>query len=276
MTRSCLLYAALRVKYFSFVVLLFFIFTSSCTHVFGRNIAFFYAMDADWKSLCEGMEATPSVRQWGGRTIFEINAGPDRILAVKMESGCVQSAISAQAVLTFRKIDLAVSVGPVGSLSPDLKIGEWAVVDRIIPWQKQSVQSIDLKPARGVESQNASVRSDRIVHLRKISVASGEQFVASLEIREEIYRSTGCLSIDMNLFGLATALSVNGVPAIHLRVVSDRADERARADFERFVENYAGEGGRMTAEMIKSLPADMTQPSQHPGLRKLLTQPPQE
>lgn len=218
-----------------------------------------------------------SIRTPVGRgTIFEIHTSSDRILAAKMESGCVQSAISAQAVLTFRPIDLAVSVGPVGSLSPDLKIGEWAVVDRIIPWQKDTMQNCDPKTVRGVERPSALVRFDSIASLRKISVASGEQFVTSRETRDEISRATECLSVDMNLFGLASALVVNGVPAMHLRIVSDHADEEARADFERFVRTYVGEGGRMVAEIIKSLPADLTQPSQYPALRKLLTQPPQE
>jgi len=252
-----------------FSCILFLTFTSSFSPLFGRNIAYFFALDADWKSFCEKMEATPSVRQSGGRTIFEINTGSDKILASKMEAGCVKSAVSAQAILTSWRIDMAYSVGPVGALSPDLKLGEWVVINKVVPWQKQSMQNMDPETSSCVESQFLSL-SETTAALRQISVASGEQFISSQEIREEICRATECLSVDMNLFGLATALSVNGVPATHLRVVSDKANEQARGEFEHFINSYNGEGGRIVAAIIKSLPKDMTLPSEYPKLQHLL------
>lgn len=186
-----------------------------------------------------------------------------------MEPGCVESAISAQTILALRKIDFAISVGPVGALAPDLKIGDWTVVERAVPWQKASMEGSDATKSSSFEFKRAGFDFAEIGGFKRIAVASGEQFVSSTETRNRILEANGCEAVDMNLFGIAAALQASQVPSIHVRVVSDRADESAGKDFRDFASSYTGAGGTIAAKMIRSLPSDCSQPSEYPNLKRL-------
>lgn len=235
-----------------------------------RTVAFFYALDADWKSFQEAAQVKPRAREMGGRTIFEAKVGDSVVYAMKMEAGCVETAISAQALLANRQVDLAISVGPVGSLDDQLTVGSWVVVNTVVPWQKVELAKLspDSAPEIGFSALDPPPAS--LAERARISVASGEQFISSATQRAELGAATGCLAVDMNLFGLISTLVLHEVPSIHLRVVSDKADEQAGTDFAAFVGAYAGDGGRMVAKVIAELPPDMTSPAQYPALDKLL------
>lgn len=235
-----------------------------------RSVAFFYALDADWHGFQEAAQTKAVARESGGRTIFEATVGETKVYAVKMESGCVQTAISAQALLTYRKVDLAFSVGPVGSLDEGLEVGSWALVKRVVPYQKADLATSTPETAPEIVFPVPDHVPEEFAKLAPISVASGERFIASSGLRSEIAAATGCDAVDMNLFGLLSTLGVHKVPSINIRVASDLADELAGEDFASFVNDYDGQGGRMIAAAISALPPDMTSPAQYPELQKLL------
>lgn len=235
-----------------------------------RTVAFFYALDADWRGFQEGSQTKAVARESGGRTIFEATVGDTKVYAVKMEAGCVQTAISAQALLTHRRVDLAFSVGPVGSLDESLEVGTWAVVERVVPYQKTDLATSTPDTAPEVVLLSPDHVPDELAELVPISVASGERFIKSSGLRGDIAAATGCNAVDMNLFGLLSALEVHKVPSVNIRVASDYADESASEDFARFVRGYDGRGGKMVAAAISALPPDMTSPAQYPELQKLL------
>lgn len=185
-----------------------------------------------------------------------------------MGAGPVQTAISAQTLVSRKRFDIAVSVGPVGSLSPQLKSGTWTVVESVVPWQKAPLSS-----GRGLENrmewQAIDSGNNLPADMPRISVASGEMFVASAELNQEIASATDCTAVDMNLFGLLSVLSAAKIPSLHIRVVSDAADESAAESFKTFIENYDGTGGRIAAQILSNLPEDKTNPTAYPELESL-------
>jgi adenosylhomocysteine nucleosidase len=267
MTITPIIFASHYVKRFLFATLIFLALVPVSE---GRTVAFLFALDADWKAFQEAALAKPRAREMGGRTIFEVKVGDATVYATKMEAGCVQTAISAQALLANRKVDLAVSVGPVGSLDDDLAVGSWAVVNAVVPWQKTEFAKISADSVPKIAFPALEPLPASLAERMPVSVASGEQFIASASQRAELALATGCQAVDMNLFGLVSVLDLHAVPSVHLRVASDKADESAGEDFMSFVEAYTGEGGRMAAEIIAGLPPDMTSPTQYPALEKLL------
>ena len=99
-------------------------------------------------------------------------------------------------------------------------------------------------------------------------------FIASEQFRKELQEKTQAQAVDMNLFGLLSALesysSAYGLPHIALRVVSDDADDSAAQDFKKFVTNYKGMGGAIVAQLITNLPSNPNSPDTYPALKKLL------
>jgi adenosylhomocysteine nucleosidase len=177
-------------------------------------------------------------------------------------------------LLARHQCDLAVSVGPVGALDQALKVGDVVKIDRIIAHQRGSWKNGQFQQSEKarwqLELPERFPPDDWIKSLKKVAVASGELFVADAGFKSELRARTGADAVDMNLFGLQTALDAHGIGAIHLRVVSDGADETASEDFAQFVSKYDGALGKRVAQWINSLPADSADPQNYPELKKLL------
>ena len=246
----------------------------------GDTIAFFYALDSDLAALkTEAREAgQPAVI--GARRVHRLALGPHSVYAVKMGSGCVETAASAQAVLSRFRCDWAFSLGPAGSLTDALETGRWYRVARVVAWQRGTVG------ITGVSMSESSIwetnwdqfpvptASLPFQSTQTLSVASGEMFVASSNERERIHIATGADVVDMNAFGLASVCADHGVPLFSWKVISDRADEDAPAAFRAFAEGYLGEGGLALTQIIGALPANPRDPASYPAIETLLREDP--
>jgi nucleoside phosphorylase len=245
------------------------------------SIALFHALEEDLAAL--KIEGATQVRSFtvGDSSVIQLSLDGHAIYAVKMGSGCVQTCLSAQALLAKQKCDLAISIGPVGDISGRLDSTKWFRVSEVVSWQRGSQSEAGFQYHRDARILTAAPSAFKLSDanydsLTTLSVASGEMFVASDTFRSELASRTKCDAVDMNLFGLLTVLKSHKVDGIHLRIPSDKADNKASQDFRRFTEEYKGEGGRIAAKIIRSLPEDKTSPDAHPSLRKILSGPQRE
>lgn len=243
----------------------------------GDQIAFFYALDVDFVKLKlagrAGGQALPS----GDRSIQRIHLGAHTVFAIKMGSGVVESAVSAETLLARFRCDLALSVGPVGGLVNDLAVGDWIRVKRVVNYQNGSWTTEGFARSEGsVSVLTGEVAGDGtnvpvlLSKAREATVASGEIFVASDSYRNELRAGTEAEGVEMNLSGLLAACRNHRVPLVCWRIVSDRADDSANNDFKTFVSRYDGAGGKAVAELIQSLPPNANSPATYPELRNLI------
>ena len=87
------------------------------------TIAFFYALDADLQSLKSAAPELGQAASIGSRSVQRLRLGPHTIYAIKMGSGAVETAASAQALLTRNRCDWAFSLGPAGALTDSIPTG---------------------------------------------------------------------------------------------------------------------------------------------------------
>ena len=78
--------------------------------------------------------------------------------------------------------------------------------------------------------------------------------------------------MEMNALGLLAAAEGTPAKVLILRVVSDKADEKASEDFSAFLKSYDGAGGKMVAELVKVLPVGKDEPAAHDALRELINE----
>lgn len=246
------------------------------------DIAFFYALDSDLQSLKGQAQPVGQPVSVCGRSVQRLALGSHRIYAVKMGSGPVETAVSAAALLGRFHCDLAFSIGPAGALDNQLRIGEWREVGATFSYQKGAWTKDGFQA--GGEARGTTKESDAPVpppviaatplsiasSADRLSVASGEIFVASSTYREQLRAQTGAQAVDMNLFGLTTACAAAQVPLRSWRIISDRADDGAGDAFRKFVTEYDGAGGRDVAAIIRQLPPDPNSPETYPELKRLL------
>jgi adenosylhomocysteine nucleosidase len=247
------------------------------THTaYAGTVGWFYALDGD-KAAFEEKVGTPSrtVTLTGGTVMYEYRIGPHKVVAAKMGSGCVATAITVSRVMAINPVDRVISTGPAGGIGGGVKPGEWLRVDAVAAWQVGRVG----EGGRTYPTEQAEIKIDGISNdwpagrwnsMPVVRMVSGEAFIASEEKGAELAEDFEAHVVEMNAFGLLTALQGTSAKILILRVVSDLANERASEDFSEFLETYRGDGGTMVAELIKSLPVGKDEPAAHDALRKLL------
>lgn len=243
------------------------------------DLAFFYALDADFVALKQRASAVGQPLRVGSRNIAVFSFPAHKVYAVKMGSGAVETALSAQALLARVRCDAALSVGPVGALNDALATGSWHRVETVVSYQKGAwtKNGFEVSPAATARLPAHSATNLMLPELFRgagaIKVASGEVFIASDRYRQELREASGADAVDMNLFGLAAACADHQVPLFCWRIVSDRANDNANEDFKTFVSGYDGAGGKAIAELVIKWPPNPNSPQSYPRIKKLLSDP---
>lgn len=242
----------------------------------GDSIGFFYALDADLQGLKTVARESGQSITVGTRIIQRLQMDSHVVYAVKMGSGAVETAISAQALLGRFRCDWAFSLGPAGALSPEIETGRCYRVSRMLAWQKIGANDGETGaaslPAWSIDWNDFPVAmpSSWLSSSSEVVVASGEQFISTCRERERLQAATQADVVDMNSYGLAAACADHGVPLYAWKAISDRADENAGESFRNFVSSYSGQGGQALAGIIQSLPANPNDPASYPAIRRLL------
>ncbi len=251
-----------------FSVMVFFV-----TLAQGDTIGFFYALDTDLQALKTQARELGQATRVGSRSIQRLQLGTHTIYAVKMGSGTVETAASAQALLSRYRCDWAFSIGPAGALSDGMEAHQWHRAGQVAAWQTGNPDKTwstdwarfpvkDLPPPLQTTST--------------IAIASGEQFIATTAERDRLQAMTQADAVDMNSFGLALVCADHGVPLFAWKIISDHADESASATFRSFIATYSGEGGAALAGIVQALPANPSDPASYPAIERLLRAMPTE
>ena len=240
----------------------------------GDTIAFFYALDADLHGLQTAAQELGQSAAVGTRSIQRLRLGSHTIHAVKMGSGAVETAASAQALLARNRCDWAFSLGPAGALAENINTGCWYGVGRVVAWQHGSSSSASPDDFPSWVTDWSKLTATNVpaplATASNLVVASGEQFISTTGDRDRLQALTEADAVDMNGYGLALVCADHGVPLFSWKVVSDRADEEASETFKAFIAAYSGEGGKALAEIVRSLPPNPDDPTSYPAIEKAL------
>ncbi len=239
------------------------------------NIALLYALDKDGQAFAAAAGVAPVAMACGDRRLQRFGLGPHTIIMVKMGSGGTETAVSATCALTRISCDLVISLGPAGALKDNLPPGTVVLIDRLHPWQTSQDAVIPLKipvltAVAGTAPQKPEWQVPGLGKVPGVVCASGELFIQSSTQRRELAAQAAI--VDMNTLGAETAAAAWKVPCLHLRVISDLANESARPDFLTFTRTYDGRLGTAAFQLIQSLPPDPARPESYDALRRLIPQ----
>ncbi len=132
-------------------------------------------------------------------------------------SGGIADALAKRLEGALARYTIAgiISVGLGGALSPDLKVGDWVVGERVTDgetiWDTDAIWTRDIATALG---QSASLGA----------IFGSDAMVADAEAKTALHKSTGAIAVDMESHVAARIASAHGLPFAALRVMSDAAD----------------------------------------------------
>ena len=234
------------------------------------EIVVVFTLEADWAALA-GSAGVTSKTLASGHAVHQAQLGPHRVRGVQVKQGQMKTATIVSEVLKEAPADVVVSVGPAGALVDELAIGDWVAVGSYSTFTGSKRQTafrqrtVDTRAPKGALNAVLAEHFDRLqagdgtsarVKRAPLRSGSGDVFVSSKSQRAEARTLTQGLVVEMDIAGIDAAARRYGVPAVFWRVVSNRADEDAKAAYRRFAAGYNGRGGRALAEAIEAIPAE--------------------
>ena len=188
------------------------------------------------------------------------------VVVVQCGVGKVNAAMCAQILCSCYGVTHLVNTGIAGSLCAELDIGDLVVskdamyhdVDcNAFGYPSGKVPGMDVIafPAdeKLMEMAYAAAESVNPGHTKVGRVASGDQFVASRDLKEKIISLTQGLCTEMEGAAIAQTAYRNGIPYVILRAISDKADDSAEMDYPTFERIAAHRCAAVATALAKNL-----------------------
>ncbi|GAB6109675.1 5'-methylthioadenosine/adenosylhomocysteine nucleosidase [Fusibacter bizertensis] len=222
------------------------------------------AMDLETKLLIEEMQNVTEF-QIAGMHFYEGRLSNAEAVVVTSGVGKVNAAACAQILVTKFNVQALINTGVSGALHHDLEVGDIVIstdcmehdVDvtvfgykyGIIPRLESSVfiadnELVEKAYAAGVlEITDHKVLKGRIV--------SGDQFVSSIEKKSFLVENFEAFTTEMEGAAIAHVATINQIPFVIIRAMSDKADGSAHVSFDEFAVESAHHSSKMVINMLK-------------------------
>lgn len=190
-----------------------------------------------------------------GRTFYRGRFAGHEVVVVRSGIGKVRAAACSQFLIDKFGVGQLVFAGIAGALRPGLSIGDIVVSERALEW--------DL---RGVRVERRWYLADPVLVAlavkvaeqlgRRVSVGSvvtGDQPVFKPGHRQELREKFNGDCAEMEGGAVAHVCSMNQVPFVLVRAISDLADENALQDLTRSFAEVSSLPAEIVLAMIKEL-----------------------
>jgi adenosylhomocysteine nucleosidase len=192
------------------------------------------------------------------------------VVAVLSRIGKVAAATTATVLLERFKVGALVFTGAAGGLASDAQVGDVVVASGFVqhdmdasplfpkhevPLYGRSRFDTDAPLSQALVAAASKVLSDPAQHLGAQAIAdfhllsprvhqglivSGDRFVSTTAESQALQRSLpDALAVEMEGAAVAQVCLDYGVPFAAVRTISDRADDEAHTDFNRFIRDVA-------------------------------------
>lgn len=188
------------------------------------------------------------------------------VTVVQCGIGKVNAALCTQILCDLFGVTHLVNTGIAGSLCNDLDIGDMVVsqdamyhdVDAVAfgyPMGKVPGMNVTAFPADETMIAYAFAAAEKVNpgHTKIGRVASGDQFVASREVKDRIVSITHALCTEMEGTAIAQTAYRNRLPFVILRTISDKADDSTHMDYPTFESIAAHRCAAVTQTLAKHL-----------------------
>lgn len=146
--------------------------------------------------------------------------------------GKVNSASITQYLIDKYNPSIIINSGCCGSLISDIKVLDTVVASYVTYHDFNPIRIMEsCTPDNGFIKADSNIIKDLELILKENNInyhiggiCSGDSFVTSSEMRDDIYSRTKCLAVDMESASIGHISRKNNVPFIIIRSISDFAD----------------------------------------------------
>ncbi|HSQ89638.1 5'-methylthioadenosine/adenosylhomocysteine nucleosidase [Romboutsia sp.] len=231
-----------------------------------NRIGIIGAMDEEVDILVELMDVKETIEKASLKFYKGTLEGKDIVL-VRCGIGKVNSALCAQILISEFDVDAVVNTGVAGALHSDLDVYDIVIstdaiqydFDTTVFGHKKGViprmdNSTFIADERLVKAAfESSVEETKTHKVVKGRVVTGDMFISSKELKDELVNDFGAYCGEMEGAAIAHVCSLNKVPFVIIRAMSDKADGTADVVYEEFVQDAAHNSKDIVLNMLKSI-----------------------
>ncbi len=186
-----------------------------------------------------------------------------RVAVAKCGVGKVFSAICAEAMIIKYAPSLIINTGVGGGIGKGVSTGDVVIADKLVQYDMDTSELGDRKGMiSGINKVYFEADSRAIEILSHASgelgykyfvggVATGDRFVSSPRLKEEIVSEFPCLACEMEGASIAHTAFVNDTPFAVIRAISDNADGNATMDFPTLMPIVAEKSSKLTVALVR-------------------------
>jgi adenosylhomocysteine nucleosidase len=210
------------------------------------------AMTVEVELLAERMDITSTLER-SVTTFYEGTLNGCDVVVAKCGVGKVNAAACTQSMIDLFGVTHLVNTGVAGSLAEELGIGD-LLVSLDVVHHDVDVTALGYEPHQLPDFSEVFFTADPLMcenleracetvapqaNCLRGRVASGDQFVSGVEQRSRIRGALGASCAEMEGAAIAQVATVNDVPFVILRAISDHADGSACDDYPAFERSSA-------------------------------------
>lgn len=221
------------------------------------------AMEEEVAALKEAMDIE-EIKEIASMTFCKgVLCGKD-VIVVRSGVGKVNAAICAQILAGNFHVDTLINTGIAGSLDARIDIGDMVIsADAVhhdmdasafgdpvgqVPRMDTFTFPADEKLAALAKEVNEEVNPEIKTFIGR--VATGDQFVASQEVKNRIVNNFQALCTEMEGVGIAHAAYLNKIPYVIIRAISDKADNSAEMDYPTFEKQAIAHSVKLVTNLL--------------------------
>lgn len=190
-----------------------------------------------------------------------------QIVVVRCGIGKVNAAICTQILIDRFEVDCVINTGVAGGLYPEINIGDIVISSDtvqhdmdttafgdpkgMIPRMNKTFFEADTRLVELAQNAAENIKGDHTVYIGR--VASGDQFVSSMRVKEDIYTTFTAYCAEMEGAAIAHTCYLNQVPFVVIRAISDKADQSAEVNFEDFVHLAARNASKIIEGIVEKI-----------------------
>lgn len=230
-----------------------------------KKIGIIGAMEAEVAALKEKMQ-NAKITKKAGMNFYEGTIEGKEAVVVQCGIGKVNAAMCVQVLADLYHVTHVINTGVAGSLNTQLDIGDILVsVDAvrddmdvtIFGYAKGQVPGTDRREfAADGKLRCAAVEACRKVnadvHVLEGRVVSGDRFISSGEVKDMLIEEFRGDCAEMEGASIAQAATLNGLPFVVIRAISDKADGSAEMDYPAFEKKAAEHCAKMVIELVRT------------------------
>ena len=225
-------------------------------------------MDKEVRTLIQMMDIEKTVDKASLKFYIGKLEGKDVVL-VQCGIGKVNSALCAQILISEFDVDAVVNTGVAGAIHSSLDVNDIVISTEAIQYDVDAT-AFGYKKGQIPQMENSVFKADETLmetayqssleqaegedfKIVKGRVATGDIFISSKELKEELENDFKAYCGEMEGGAIAHACTVNNIPFVIIRAMSDKADGSADVTYEEFVDKAAENSKDIVLRMLRAL-----------------------